>query len=157
MVTDPIDIYAMDTLIAVRPNFLSESHIAYGISVGWDLYSASPESIIINRSSSALIPTGIKVNLPDNVAGILSERGSITRTPFILRAGVIDPGYQGEVFVSLWNLSNEEDAIIHPGQKLPVQLCLYEALTSRLSLSREPENIIPSARGSQNIGSSDLP
>jgi dUTP pyrophosphatase len=126
-----------------------------GESVGVDLYNASTSDIEVAPFYPILIPTGIKLHLDKNQAGILHERGSITKTHLMLRAGVIDPGYTGEVFVSLFNLNGSEPYIIKAGSKLPVQLVIYDTKTNHLNVSLEPISI-SSKRMDGKIGSSDL-
>lgn len=67
-----------------------------------------------------LIETGLKIKLSPNMVGLILERGSVSKTNLVKRAGVIDPGYTGTVFVNLASLGGSY--VIHPGDKLPVQL-----------------------------------
>lgn len=100
-----------------------------------DLYNASPRTRLIPSGASTpkrlkeLIPTGIHLVLPPGTVGIIKERSSITKTPLIVRAGVIDPGYTGEVFVNIVSLSNGSWRI-GAYQKLPVQLLITTAFTN---------------------------
>lgn len=122
-----------------------------GESVGLDLYNASPNRIVIppmhlsnddalntnswenvskeirDIKSKALIPTGLKLALPRGHVALLRERGSIIKTPLILRAGVIDPGYTDQIFVNMVNTSNV-DYLIEPMAKLPVQLLVLPVI-----------------------------
>ena len=70
-----------------------------------------------------LIPTGLKVNLQFNQVGIIKERGSVTKTPLVLRAGVIDPGYTDQIFINAINLS-PFPFVIKAGEKTPFQLVI---------------------------------
>lgn len=99
-----------------------------GESVGLDLYYVGSSPLTLSPDKhNTLISTGLRVVIPKGYVGILKERGSVTKTPCVLRAGVIDPGYTGEVFVNMVAL---QDYVINPGDKLPVQLvvmaCTYE-------------------------------
>lgn len=94
-----------------------------GESAGLDLYYTGKEDIILSyRNPSKLIPTGLRIALPKGKVALLRERGSIIKTPLFLRAGVIDPGYTGEIFVNLVYYPSIGDFLIEPNQKLPVQL-----------------------------------
>lgn len=99
-----------------------------GESAGLDLYYMGETVTIPGRNkwvafgeSPIVMPTGLRVTIPDGHVGLIQERGSIVKTGLVSRAGVIDPGYTGEVFVSLQNLG-ERDTKIETGAKLPVQL-----------------------------------
>jgi dUTP pyrophosphatase len=127
-----------------------------GESVALDLYTTSEESIIIPANKSILIPTGLHIALPRDYAAVIMERGSIIKTPLIRRAGVIDPGFTNQIFVSLLNTSNN-DWIINARSKLPVQLLVYKITTSFIQLSRTAYEEITSDtnRGVGMVGSSD--
>ena len=101
-----------------------------GESVGLDLYYTGTEPIRWYELDGyevrkpiqrlRLIPTGLKIALDNDKVGLLLERGSISKTSLVKRAGVIDPGYTGEIFVNLVNLGGS--GTLMPGDKLPVQL-----------------------------------
>jgi len=107
-----------------------------GESVGLDLYNAGDDVMIHGRNKwvafeeqKHLIATGVKISLPPHTVGIIKERSSITDYSLFARAGVIDPGYTGEIFVNLVNLG-EKDIKIQTGAKLPVQLIIIPCLNS---------------------------
>lgn len=135
-----------------------QSLYAYnGESVGMDLYcmSATPISIY-DTSKNTLIPTGVRVNLPPNVMGLVLERSSISKTPLKLRAGVIDPGYTGEIFVSCLSVVSGIDYIIEPGTKLPFQLVFIPVLSPTLVTNEiYEESVVLAKRKEGMIGSSD--
>lgn len=166
----------IDTLIA-NNILLCDYKPAYaGESVGLDLYNTSTESIVIpsmtadlpesldsstrqalkKRRVKTLIPTGLFFALPRNYMALIKERGSITKTPLIARAGVIDPGYTGEVFVNMINTS-KSDWIIEPQSKLPVQIVIVPVATSFKPLIKSEYDALTasSARGEGHIGSSN--
>ncbi len=116
--------------ILKKQNINAESYgTAYsGESAGLDLYNAGPPVSIPSNSSwtkqgekPVLIPTGVKVIIPNGYVGMILERGSIVGTGLSVRAGVIDPGFTGEIFVSFLNVG-ERDTIIETGAKMPAQL-----------------------------------
>ena len=115
-----------------------------GESAGLDLYNAGPELRVspvysenpdypnstnfdlLNETQrklryKTLMPTGVKVSIPRGYVGLILERGSVVKTPFKVRAGVIDSGYTGEVFVNMINIS-DRPAVIPAGSKSPFQL-----------------------------------
>ena len=136
-----------------------------GESAGLDLYntgeniyvmSAGAQYISRSPDLKILIPTGIRVSIPKGYVGLIQERGSITKTPLKVRAGVIDSGYTGEVFVNCINVTKNEFNI-SKGCKLPFQLVVvkcdnqFEVVSEEeyLSLSRD------SSRKEGKVGSSD--
>lgn len=76
-----------------------------------------------------LMPTGVFLNIPRGYGGFIMERGSITKTPLKVRAGVIDPGYTGEVFVNMVNVA-PVSCVIPSGAKSPFQLVIKKVSTS---------------------------
>ena len=151
--------------ILLKNNISKEDYSpAYGgESVGLDLYYTGEKTLYITKGvgsyssettllKKVLIPTGLKIILPLNYVGLLQDRGSISKTKFIRRAGVIDPGYTGEIFVNLTG-----DGIIEPGDKLPVQLIVVPCVTQMETISEESfKELTQNTKRKENkIGSSD--
>lgn len=150
-----------------------------GESAGLDLYNAGPELSVspvysenLDYPSSSnfdqmndtqkkqryktLMPTGIKVAIPRGYVGLILERGSVVKTPFKVRAGVIDSGYTGEVFVNMINIS-DRPAVIPAGSKSPFQLVVVPCKNMFHLCNEDMYKDITSAsqRQSGQIGSSD--
>ena len=116
---------------ALRVNEVASYAPAYGgESAGLDLYN-SGESIILNPVSDfsyqnkILIPTGLRIIVPEGYVALIQERGSITKTPLKVRAGVIDRGYTGEIFVNAVNVSQDKFTL-QQHQKLPFQIVVVK-------------------------------
>ncbi|MBT6472485.1 MAG: hypothetical protein HOK52_14640, partial [Candidatus Marinimicrobia bacterium] len=130
-----------------------------GESAGLDLYN-SGENISVMPSSSdskgVMISTGLHVFTPKGYVSLIKERGSITKTPLKYRAGVVDEGYTGEIFVNLVNISNEE-YIIKKGQKLPVQIIVVKCDNQYSEIDEDEYLNLSqlSQRKSGKVGSSD--
>lgn len=136
-----------------------------GESVGLDLYYTGPTTTIkptnneystMRMSRGALLNTGLHISLELGTVALLRERGSVTKTPLVLRAGVVDPGYTGEIFVNMINVSGEPFEI-DEGQKLPVQLVVTTTLTDFKALSENEYSFATQTakRAQGMIGSSD--
>lgn len=135
-----------------------------GESIGLDLYYAGNTTLTLegrydktnNRNDKVLIPTGVHVALPCGYRAAIRDRGSISKTNLIRRAGEIDPGYTGEIFVNLAVL-NGEKCTINPGDKLPVQLIITKVETNfQIVDDTEYAKLTQDAqRGSGKVGSSD--
>ena len=110
-----INIFCNDSLTKVlEDNKVQEYTPAYGgESAGIDLYNTGDDVIIkpitefnSEKKNYTLINTGVHLLVPKGYVALVKERGSIVKSTLKVRAGVIDAGYTGEVFVNLVNLSN---------------------------------------------------
>jgi len=114
------------------------------------------EGLAIYTRESKIIPTGLKVEVPygymleiKNKSGIASKRMLITG------ACVIDPGYDGELFVNLHNIGLHTQ-YIKPGDKIaqavlvPIIHCDVEEVFDAEILN------INSSRGSGGFGSTGV-
>jgi len=156
-----IKIYCNEKLDEVLDDNDVEDYVpAYGgESAGLDLYN-SGENISVMPSSSdpkgVMISTGLHVFTPKGYVSLIKERGSITKTPLKYRAGVVDEGYTGEIFVNLVNISNEE-YIIKKGQKLPVQIIVVKCDNEYSEIGEKEYLTLSkfSKRSTGKVGSSD--
>ena len=91
-----------------------------------------------------------------NMVGLIKGRGSITQTGLIVRAGVIDAGYTGEIFVNLVNI-DERDTTVNPGAKLPVQLVVLPChnIFKTITYTDYMKSMDQSKRMGGSLGSSD--
>ena len=102
-----------------------------GESAGLDLFNSGEDIVVPTITSEnfhqtkILIPTGLKMSVPKGYVALIQERGSVTKTPLKVRAGVIDSGYTGEVFVNCINTGNENYTITK-GNKLPFQIVVVK-------------------------------
>jgi dUTP pyrophosphatase len=77
-------------------------------SVGLDLHSI--EEAVILPGSSALIGTGLRINLPEGTEGQVRSRSGLAakNSVFVLNSpGTIDSDYRGEIKIILFNLGKE--------------------------------------------------
>lgn len=137
-----------------------------GESAAIDLYHASAFTTHVAGnlpSKRTLIPTGLHISLPAGWVGLIRGRGSITKTPLILHAGVIDPGYTGEIFVAA---SHTQLPSVHgvgasysipPYAKLPFQMVVVPFRNDFNIVSKEVynESVEGAKRLAGRIGSSD--
>ena len=121
---------------------------AHDTDAGLDLYS--PYATIVKSRSSAVIDTGVCVELPHNTVGFLKSKSGLNVNKGILSEGVIDEGYTGSIVVKLYNHSYD-DVMVERGQKitqLVVLPCLYEEVELVDALGE-------TSRGEQGFGSTD--
>ena len=79
-------------------------------SAGADLYAANMSTIFLDPLDRVLVPTGIKIELPEDAEAQIRPRSglAIKNGVTVLNSpGTIDADYQGEVGVILINLSKE--------------------------------------------------
>lgn len=84
-------------------------------SAGYDL-SAS-ENVTIPPHSTALVPTGLALEIPALHYGRVAPRSSVALNNLIVNAGVIDCDYRGEVQVMIFN-ANSSTVILERGQRI---------------------------------------
>ncbi len=118
--------------------------------LGWDLFCV--EDVLIPPANKTLVHTGIAVQLPDRVGGILKDRSSVaSKQGLFIMAGVIDPNYRGEILVLLWN-STSLPVQISAGAKI-AQMILMPAFQLTADLE-EVRTLDATDRGDAGFGSS---
>ena len=87
------------------PNYATEG------SAGLDLRSCLTEDVVIRPSETILIPTGFSINMRNSeLAATLVPRSGLGHKKGIVLGnlvGLIDSDYQGQIFISCWNRSEE--------------------------------------------------
>ena len=101
-------------------------------SAGIDFYVPNDLDIYeLPPGESILIPSGIKVALPDDTALIAFNKSGVCTKQFLqVGACVVDSDYRGEIHLHLFNYSNLIQ-FIDPGQKL-VQFVLLPYYQAKL-------------------------
>lgn len=124
-------------------------HKAHKSDAGHDLY-ADEDAWVFARQRK-IIKTGISLEMPDNLAGLIWPRSGLSVKQGIdVLAGVVDAGYRGEIMVCLYNTS-DEDVEIKRGDRI-AQIIFQEVPVISLQLR---ENLGSSQRGSNGFGSTD--
>ena len=136
----------------------------------FDIYACFNENYIrIDPFTSKLIPTGIASVFSSDYAVVFRERGSTGTKNIKVNAGVIDSGFRGEYFVSLYNANDvplyickdtnykfEDNAIYYPYSKAIAQaLVIHVPHTVIEEISYEDLLNIKSERGIGQLGSSN--
>lgn len=117
---------------------------------GWDLYSTV--DIVIQSKQRNTVKTGIALEIPENMAGLIWPRSGLSVKKGIdVLAGVIDSGYRGEIMVCLYNTSNE-DVSINRGDRI-AQIIFQEV--PRVVIFHQ-EELGSSQRGNKGFGSSGI-
>jgi dUTP pyrophosphatase len=115
---------------------------------GFDLYSTI--DVIIEPKQRKTVNTGIALQMPDNLAGLIWPRSGLSVKQGIdVLAGVVDSGYRGEIMVCLYNTS-DNDVVIRTGDRI-AQMIFQEVPHVIMGVH---ESLGSSQRGSNGFGSS---
>lgn len=92
-------------------------------AAGADLYSANASDIILQPMERKVIPTGIRIELPEDAEAQIRPRSGLSAKEGIVAIlGTIDADYQGEVGIIIINLSSEP-FVIKRGERLAQMVC----------------------------------
>lgn len=111
-----------------------------------DLYAA--EATTLTPGQTALVPTGLAMEFPDNYGALVQDRSGLAVKGVTTLAGVIDPGYRGEIKVVITNLS-QQPVTLAVGDRV-AQLRIVQRLTAHFD---EVESIAEAPRGAGGFGS----
>ena len=127
-------------------------------SAGIDLYIPNDfkESTIL-PGQSILIPSGLKINVPENHAFIaFNKSGVATKKGLQVGACVIDEDYQGEVHIHLANIG-DIGQVVKPGDKI-IQCVLLPVVYESVEIVSNEEDLWEgkvTERGEGGFGSTD--
>jgi dUTP pyrophosphatase len=128
---------------------LPERGSAY--AAGYDLFADIKENVVIKAHTTAMIPTGLAMELPEGYWGGIFARSGLAAKESLRPAncvGVVDADYRGEVKVALHN-DSDESRMITPGQKV-AQLVVVPFLSVEFD---EVEELSDTVRGMGGFGS----
>lgn len=130
---------------AVKPSAATPS------SSGQDLAFIGPEPILLKAGKTALLPTGIYLELPEGYEAQIRPRSGLAMKHAITvlnSPGTIDADYRGEIKVLLINLGSD-DYLIKPQDRIA------QMIISRYEQVRfeEATELAPSERGIGGFGS----
>lgn len=121
---------------------------AYPTDAGADLFA--PHDIVIPARGSAVVDTGVHVELPSGTCGMLVSKSGLNVKLGLVSTGLIDEGYDGSIAVKLYNHS-DDCAKLPAGSKIS-QLVVLPVLYPRIV---EADEIDGGERGSNGFGSTD--
>lgn len=114
--------------------------------VGLDLYSL--EQVTIKPGEHHRFYNGFALEFPVGYAGIIKDKGSISKAGLHTMGGVFDAGFRGEYNVHLVNLS-DTPYTVEKGDKV-AQLVFFPVEIAKLE---EIEELSDSSRGMGQFGS----
>lgn len=107
--------------------------------------------ITINPGDRRLVPTDIKLEIPEGYWASIEARSSTSKQSLIVPKGVIDEGYRGELFAQIINVGRAPVVIRH-GDRL-IQLIMHERVIKDFDVI-EVDELSESERGETGFGSS---
>lgn len=119
---------------------------AHETDAGLDI--KSPRAVTIYAHDSAVIDTGVHVEIPVGHVGMLKSKSGLNVKHGITSEGVIDCGYTGSIRVKLYNNSSEMYTV-EAGDKI-TQLVIIPILTPEIELV---ESLEETERGENGFGS----
>ena len=125
-------------------------------SAGIDFYIPVGEDVFIRPQDKALIPSGIKIDIPNGTMfQVMNKSGVAVKKGLIVGACVVDSDYQGEIMFNVWNVSKNA-VTLESGTKI-VKMVLVPILFPTLEeVSLDELFVNDSERGSGGFGSTGL-
>ena len=120
---------------------------AHVTDAGMDL--RTPKELRVPAHSSAIIDTGVHLQIPNNYVGFLKSKSGLNVKHSILSEGVIDCGYTGSIVAKLYNHSNT-DYVFQKGDKI-TQLVILPCATG--ALLEQVDSFDETERGDSGFGS----
>ena len=120
-------------------------------AAGADLYAIMDAPLTLAPGETALVHTGLAVEIPTGFVGLVCARSGLATKRGLAPAnkvGVIDADYRGEIMVALHNHSAESQTIDH-GERI-AQFLITPVLTPAYE---EAEELSDTDRGAGGFGS----
>ena len=123
-------------------------------SAGIDFFVPNDfNEVILMPNEAVLIPSGIKVSVPENYALIaFNKSGVATKKQLIRGAEVVDEDYQGEIHINVINTGTLPQ-IISPGEKIIQFILIPMFYDDVFEVELEHLYIEPTERGEGGFGS----
>lgn len=106
------------------------------------------DKLALNQLPRTIIPTGIKLEMPNNIWCTISARSSASNQMLITPDSIIDAGYRGEFFAVVFNIGFA-DVHIKAGDRV-CQVIFHERVLANMI---EVDKLSPSERGESGFGS----
>lgn len=137
-------------------------------NAGYDIYACfDGEGFTLAPHETRLVPTGIASSVTDDWVLVGKERASTGVKGMAIRAGIIDSGYRGEIFIAITNENTKplvitkkpelfgDQFVVYPASKAIAQLLLIPVPKANIKeIPYEQLKAIPSKRGTGKVGSS---
>lgn len=141
---DPIDIPTLIESEDLLPLYMTTG------AAGADVKAHLQEPLVIAAGQSALIPTGIRLAIPEGYEIQIRPRSGLAlkhQITVLNTPGTIDADYRGEVKIILIN-HGKEDFVVEPGMRIG-QFILAQVLRANFMISSE---LAATGRGAGGFG-----
>jgi dUTP pyrophosphatase len=126
------------------------AHVGESGDLAADLYSSA--AVTLDRAgepgATKAVPTGVALEFPPTHGALVEDRSGLAVKGVTTLAGVIDPGYRGEIKVVMTNL-NAYAIYVQVGDRI-AQLRIVERIEASFE---EVEELGEAARGERGFGS----
>lgn len=125
-------------------------HYAHVGDAGADLVSA--EAVRLEPGERALVPTGVRIALPDGYAAFVVPRSGLAAKhgiTIVNSPGTVDAGYRGEIKVSLLNTDRSSAYDVAVGDRIAQLIVMPVTRANFISV----DELDDSARGADGFGS----
>jgi dUTP pyrophosphatase len=116
---------------------------------GYDI--RSNEELELHPGETALVSTGLHVEIPAGMVGVIKDRSSMARAGLRVSGGVIDASYRGEIKVVLENRGLAPVAI-HVNDRI-VQMLVVPCYTEQVLQVDKLDDLGGTERGAGGFGS----
>ena len=119
-------------------------------AAGADLYACIDKPIVIKKSETVFVPTGLSMEIPEGLVGLIYARSGLGSKKGLAPAnkvGVIDSDYRGEIMVALHNHS-KEDYELQVGERIAQMV-----FTPYYMATFKEEKLSSTKRGTGGFGS----
>lgn len=113
-----------------------------------DLYAVSAWTV--EPGETVAVPTGVALGFPAEFGALIEDRSGLALRGLTTLAGVIDPGYRGEVKVVLTNLSPVAQAVF-AGDRI-AQLRVVQRIQATFSLVDSLDETVRASGGFGSTG-----
>jgi dUTP pyrophosphatase len=125
------------------------AHVGEYGDLAADLYAS--QGVIIEPGATVLVPTGVAMEFPSTHGALVEDRSGLAVKGITTLAGVIDPGYRGEIRIVVTNLSANAVEVKH-GDRI-AQLRIVRRIQAEFV---EVAELGEATRGAGGFGSTGL-
>lgn len=122
---------------------------AHEDDAGLDL--RTPHDVVVPSFGSAVIDTGVHMQIPVGMVGMLKSKSGLNVKSGITSEGVIDAGYTGSIVAKLYNQSGKT-CLLKAGSKI-TQIVILPVIKLPLEVV---DKLDDSERGSNGFGSTGV-
>ena len=122
------------------------AHVGAFGDLAADLYAA--EALLIAPGATVAVSTGIALEFPSTHGALVEDRSGLAMKGVTTLAGVIDPGYRGEIRVVVTNLGASA-VDVNAGDRI-AQLRIVQRIEAEFE---EVTELAAAARGANGFGS----